>query len=120
MKKKTMSYVMSGALSISILGSTPSMTAAGPATTKAETASYKCREGQPMKGIRDFSDVIRQQAESFGIDPADKDIETLAKEVREAKAKQQAAAFGISTRNKDFRTLKQEIREAQQSLNAER
>ncbi|KMY55338.1 hypothetical protein AC623_16495 [Bacillus sp. FJAT-27231] len=120
MKKKTMSYVMSGALSISILGSTPSLTAAGPATTKAEAASYKYRDGQQIKGIRDFSDVIREQAASFGIDPANKDIETLAREVREAKVQQQAASFGINTSNKDFQTLKQEIRNAQQSLNAKR
>lgn len=117
MKKKTMSYVMSGALSISILGSAPSVTAAGPATTKAQTSSYKYREGQQLKPIRDFSALIRKQAEEYGIDPANKDTETLAKEVREEKVKQQAAAFGISTWNKDFNTLKQEIRQAQLALN---
>ncbi|KAB7707204.1 hypothetical protein F9802_09360 [Bacillus aerolatus] len=113
MKKKTMSYVMSSALSLSILGSSPSMTAAGPTTTKAEMASYKYREGQQMKRIRDFSDVIREQAEVFGIDSDGKDVETMAKEVREAKLKHQAASFGISTFNKDVQTIKREIRAAQ-------
>ncbi|GLY09414.1 hypothetical protein [Bacillus badius] len=120
MKKKTMSYVMSGALSIGILGSAPSMTAAGPATTKAEMTSYKYKEGQQIKPIKDFSDVMREQAEALGIHSENKDIETLAKEVREAKVQQQAAAFGIDTANKDFHTLKQEIRKAQQSLNEKR
>lgn len=120
MKKKTMSYVMSGALSIGILGSSPSMTAAGPATTNTEMTSYKYRDGQQIKPIRDFSDVIREQAQSFGINIKDKDIETLAKEVREEKLKQQAAALGINTWNKDLQTLKSEVRKAQLSLNENR
>ncbi|MFK2825395.1 hypothetical protein QYG89_06795 [Bacillus sp. B190/17] len=116
MKKKTMSYVMSGALSIGILGSAPSMTAASPAATKAEISSYKYRDGQQLKRIRDFSDIILEQAESFAIDPKNKDLETLAKEVREAKVKQQAAAFGISPLNKDIDTIKHEIRQIQRSM----
>ncbi|MEK4028141.1 MULTISPECIES: hypothetical protein [Bacillaceae] len=120
MKKRTMSYVMSGALSIGILGSAPSMTAAGPATTNAEVTSYKYRDGQQIKPIRDFSDVIREQAQTFGINVEDKDIETLAKEVREEKIKQQAAALGIDTSNKDVQTLKSEVRIAQLSLHEKR
>ncbi|WP_203362864.1 hypothetical protein [Bacillus sp. REN10] len=123
MKKKTMSYVMSGALSISILGSAHSIVAAeGPATsvTKTEASSLKYKEGLQIKKIRDFSEIIREQAEELGIDHNGKDFETVAKEVRETKMKQQAEAYGISHDHKDYQTLTKEVRQAQQAAKAQR
>ncbi|MGM7634389.1 hypothetical protein [Bacillus sp. Hm123] len=123
MKKKTMSYVMSGALSISILGSAHTIVAAeGPATsvTKTEASSLKYKEGLQIKPIRDFSDIVYEQAEQFGIDTKGKNFEAVAKEVREAKMKQQAEAYGISHTDKDYQTLTQEVRQAQQQAKAMR
>ncbi|WP_338751302.1 hypothetical protein [Bacillus sp. FJAT-52991] len=123
MKKKTMSYVMSGALSISILGSAHTVAAAeGPATTvtKTEASSLKYKEGLQIKKIRDFSEIIREQAEEFRIEHNGKDFETVAKEVREAKLKKQAEEYGISHKNKDYQTLMKEVRQAQQQAKAQR
>ncbi|OZI10710.1 hypothetical protein CEW92_15475 [Bacillaceae bacterium SAS-127] len=123
MKRKTMSYVMSGALSISILGSAHTIVAAeGPATsvTKTEASSLKYKEGLQIKKIRDFSDIVYEQAEQFGIDTNGKDFEAVAKEVREAKMKQQAETYGISHKDKDYQTLTQEVRQAQQQAKAMR
>ncbi len=115
MKKKTMSYVMSGALSISILSLSPSISAASPVVSKSQTASYKYGENNQIKPIRSFSDIILEQAEDFGIDPEGKDFETLAGEVRQAKLIRQADHLGIVTSGKDLETLRDDIRNAQRA-----
>ncbi|WP_100332249.1 hypothetical protein [Bacillus xiapuensis] len=119
MKKRTMSYVMSGALSISILGSAHTYVAAeGPAaeSTKTEASSMKYKERLQIKKIRDFSDIIGEQAKALGISQQGKDFETVAKEVRETKMKLRAQTYGINTANKDFRLLAEEVRQAEQQI----
>ncbi|OLN23909.1 hypothetical protein BTO30_00305 [Domibacillus antri] len=112
MKKKTMSYVMTGALSITILSgvhSSPAQ-AASPQMIKEQAAPSVTRAG-----TKNFADVIADQAAALGLNIEGDDLETAAKKVRLAKLHQQAAALNIKTDGKDENTIRLEVKKAHET-----
>ena len=112
MKKKTMSYVMTGALSITILSGVPSSPAqaASPLLIKEQAAPSVTRTG-----TKNFADVITDQAEALGIHIKGDDLETAAKKVRLAKLRKQADALGIHTEGKEEKTLRLEVKKVHET-----
>lgn len=106
MKKKTMSYVMTGALSISILSSVPTspVQAQAPQLLKESAAQMTARTG-----ARSFSDVLKEQAAALGVDIEGDDLETAAAKVRQAKLFKQALILNIDPNGKTDRALRKEI-----------
>lgn len=112
MKKKTMSYVMTSALSITILSgvhSSPAQ-AASPPLIKEQAAPSVARTG-----TKNFADVLADQAAALGIHIEGDDLETAAKKVRLAKLQNQAAALGIKTDGKDEKTLRLEVKKSHEA-----
>ncbi|OKL36239.1 hypothetical protein [Domibacillus mangrovi] len=109
MKKKTMSYVMTGALSITILSGVPSSPAqaASPHLIKEQAAPTVIRTG-----TKNFADVIEEQALALGINIKGDDLEIAAKKVRLAKLHNQAAALNIETDGKKEKTIRLEVKKA--------
>lgn len=109
MKKKTMSYVMTGALSITILSGVPSSPAqaASPQLIKEQVAPSVTRTG-----TKNFADVIEEQALALGINIEGDDLEKAAKKVRLAKLHNQAEALKIETDGKDEKTIRLEVKKA--------
>ncbi|OMP68208.1 hypothetical protein [Domibacillus epiphyticus] len=109
MKKKTMSYVMTGALSITIFSGVHSSPAhaASPQLIKEQTASSVTRTG-----TKNFSDVIAKQAAALGINIDGDDLETAAKKVRVTKLHNQARSLNIETKDKDEKLLRHEVKHA--------
>lgn len=109
MKKKTMSYVMTGALSITILSGVPSSPAqaASPQLIKEQAAPAVTRSG-----TKSFAEVIADQAAALGIHIEGDDLETAAKKVRLAKLQKQADYYGIETDNKEEKALRLQIKRA--------
>lgn len=109
MKKKTMSYVMTGALSITILSGVPSSPAqaASPQLIKEQVAPSVTRTG-----MKNFADVIAEQASTLGINIKGDNLEIAAKKVRLAKLQNQAAALNIQTDGKDEKTIRLEVKKA--------
>ncbi|WP_050179981.1 hypothetical protein [Domibacillus robiginosus] len=108
MKKKTMSYVMTGALSFTILSSVPSSPAqaASPQLTKIQTAPSVARAG-----TKKFTDVIAAQAAEYGLHIEGDDLETAAKKVRMAKLQSLAEKLNINTDGKTEKALRLEVKE---------
>ncbi|MCI2252891.1 hypothetical protein L2D08_00770 [Domibacillus sp. PGB-M46] len=109
MKKKTMSYVMTGALSITILSGVSSSPAqaASPQLIKEQTTSSVARTG-----TRNFADIIADQAMALGVYNEHDDLETVAKKVRLAKLQRQAEALHLDTAGKDEKTLRLQVKKA--------
>lgn len=113
MKKKTMSYVMTGALSFTIwngAASSPAQ-AASPQMIKVQTAPSVARAG-----TRDFADVMAEQAVALGVYNEADDLETTAQKVRQAKLERQAEALGIDTVGKTEKVLRIEVKKAHEAL----
>ncbi|MCP3761072.1 hypothetical protein NLX67_01515 [Domibacillus sp. A3M-37] len=112
MKKKTMSYVMTGALSITILSGVSSSPAqaASPQLIKEQAAPSVTRTG-----TKNFADVIADQAAALGIHIEGDDLETAAKKVRLAKLQHQAAALGIKTDGKEEKALRLEVKKVHET-----
>jgi hypothetical protein len=112
MKKKTMSYVMTGALSITILSGVSSSPAqaAFPQLIKEQAAPSVTRTG-----TKNFADVIAEQAAALGINIEGDDLETSSKKVRQAKLQNQAAALNIEKEGKDEKTLRLEVKKAHET-----
>lgn len=114
MKKKTMSYVMSGALSITILSAVSSSPAFGasPQLAREQAALSVTRTGT---GTKNFTDVLAEQAAALGLSIDGDDIETAAKKVRLAKLSNQAAALGIDPTDKKEKVLRLEVKKAHEA-----
>ncbi|WP_046174320.1 hypothetical protein [Domibacillus indicus] len=112
MKKKTMSYVMTGALSITILSGVSSspVQAASPQLIKEQAALPVTRSG-----TKNFADVIAEQAAALGIHIEGDDLETAARKVRLAKLQNQAAALGIETAGKEEKALRLEVKKTHEA-----
>jgi hypothetical protein len=113
MKKKTMSYVMTGALSFTIwngVASSPAQ-AASPQLIKVQTAPSVTRAG-----TRDFADVMAEQAAALGVYNEADDLETTAQKVRTAKLERQVEALGIDTAGKTEKVLRMEVKKAHEAL----
>ncbi len=109
MKKKTMSYMMTGALSITILS--------GVSSSPAEAASPQFIREQATASIsrtktKNFADVVAEQAAALGVSINGDSLETAARKVRLAKLNKQAAALGIETADQDEKTLRLYVKKA--------
>lgn len=97
MKRKMVTYVLTGALAMGIIGASPALAEKGPG------------EGHPHhKMNRDF---LEKRAEELGIEAEGKETEQLAKEVHEAKIIEKAKEMGIETEGKEVEEVAKELRE---------
>jgi hypothetical protein len=119
MNKKTLTYVLTGALSIGILGAIPAFA--------AEEDTAKTNESAVVSGKSEFGghrggghgkfhlneEQLKEKAEELGIDSTDKDTRELAKEIMGAELEKRAKEWGIETEGKDHRAVMEEIRQAE-------
>jgi hypothetical protein len=121
MKKKTLTYVLTGALAVGILGAIPAFAAEDDTAQTTETASATTEKetafgGHHRGGHGKFGlseEQLKERAQELGIDTADKDTRELAKEVMEAELAKKAKELGIDTEGKDQRAIMEEIHKVQ-------
>jgi hypothetical protein len=125
-KKRILTYVLTGALSVGILGALPAIAAEEEAANtsvsavvekETESAFGGHRGGGPGKFHLD-EEQLKEKAEELGIDSTDKDSRELAKEIRDAELEKRAKELGVETEGKDHRTVMEEIHGAELSKKA--
>jgi hypothetical protein len=119
-KKRTLTYVLTGVLSVGILGALPAFAAEEDTADSNDSAAVEKQTDQVF-GHRGGGHVkfqldeeqLKEKAEELGIDSSDKDSRELAKEIMEAELEKRAKELGIETEGKDHRTVMEEIRGAE-------
>lgn len=125
-KKKPLTYVLTGTLTVGILGAIPAFAAEeDTGTTNDSTVADKQTDpefGRSDRGhggkFRLDEDQLKEKAEDLGIESTDKDSRELAKEIMNAEFDKRAKELGIDTEGKDHRTVMEEIRGAELSEKA--
>jgi inhibitor of KinA sporulation pathway (predicted exonuclease) len=121
MKKKTLTYVLTGALSVGILGAIPAFAAEEDSAKTNDSAVVSGKSEPEFGGHRGGGhgkfhlneEQVKEKAEELGIDSTDKDSRELAKEIMDAELEKRAKDLGIETEGKDHRALMDEIRQAE-------
>ncbi|MGD6958306.1 hypothetical protein ACQCWA_11965 [Rossellomorea aquimaris] len=119
MNKKTLTYVLTGALSVGIIGAIPALAAEEDTAKTNESAvvSGKSEFGGHRGGghgkFHQNEEQLKEKAEELGIDSTDKDTRELAKEIMGAELEKRAKEWGIETEGKDHRAVMEEIRQAE-------
>ncbi|MCA1060384.1 hypothetical protein LCL96_15715 [Rossellomorea aquimaris] len=117
-KKRKLTYVLTGALAVGILGSLPAFAAdedtAGKTNDSAVVGNHEFgRHGGGPGKFHLNEEQLKTKAEELGIDSADMDRRELAKAIMDAELEKKAKELGIDTEGKDHRTVMDEIRQAE-------
>ncbi|RIW33319.1 hypothetical protein D3H55_11725 [Bacillus salacetis] len=120
MKKKRLTYVLTGALAVGILGAIPAFAAEDDAAQSTESnasiekdTAFGGKHGGGRGKFGFDEEQLKEKAEELGIDTTEKNSRELAKEVMEAQLEKKAKELGIETEGKDHHALMQEIRKVQ-------
>jgi hypothetical protein len=116
-RKRTLTYVLTGALSFGILGALPAFAAEEEAGKTNDSAvvskeTVRHRGGGHVK-FHLNEGQLKEKAEELGIDSTNKDSRELAKEIMDAELEKRAKELGIETEGKDHRTVMEEIRQVE-------
>jgi hydroxylamine reductase (hybrid-cluster protein) len=122
-RKRTLTYVLTGALSFGILGTLPAFAAEEEAGKTNDSAvvskeTVRHRGGGHVK-FHMNEGQLKEKAEELGIDSTNKDSRELAKEIMDAELEKRAKELGIETEGKNQEELAQEIRKALVNQKAE-
>jgi hypothetical protein len=119
-KKRTLTYVLTGALTVGILGAIPAFAAEEDAG-KTNDSAVASEKSEPVFGghhaghgkLHLNEEQVKEKAKELGIDTTDKDARELAKEIMGAELEKRAKSLGIDTEGKDHRALMEEIRQVE-------
>ncbi|MEL3971699.1 hypothetical protein AAEO50_05335 [Rossellomorea oryzaecorticis] len=117
-KKRTLAYVLTGALSVGIFGAIPAFAAEKDIAKTNDSAVVENETDPAFGGHRGGGhgkfhlneEQLQEKAEELGIDSTDKDSRELAKEIMDAELQKRAKELGIETEGKDHRAVMEEIR----------
>ncbi|XXM73075.1 hypothetical protein ACQ0QQ_04025 [Lysinibacillus sphaericus] len=124
--KKPLTYVLTGALTVGIIGAIPAF-AAEEDTGTTNDSTVEDKPMDPEFGHRGGGhggkfhlneNELKEKAEEMGIDGTDKDSRELEREIMDAELEKRAKELGIDTEGKDHRALLEEIRGAELSEKA--
>ncbi len=116
--KRKWTYVVTGALTVGILGSLPAFAAeedtAGKTSDSAVVGAHEfSKQGGVHGKFRLNEEQVKKKAEELGIDSTDKDTRELAKEIMDAELEKKAKTLGLDTEGKDDHAIMEEIRQAE-------
>ncbi|MGM0846192.1 MAG: hypothetical protein ACQEUT_14545 [Bacillota bacterium] len=108
-KKKTLTYVMTGALTVGILGAIPAFAAEEEKALSSQETVFGHGKGH---GKFQFNEnQLKEKASELGIDTEGKNHHAIMEEIHRVRIEAKAKELGISSEGKDGDQLAQEVRE---------